>query len=456
MTEDGSLLLMTVADGGIDIIRMQPAPPEEVERAPPPPPAPPSVPPPEQPGRIVKLPVRIVAAPGEPGKAWLGVSTDLLDLPLALSLGRQRADGALIVEAAASGPADQAGVRSGDILVAFNDRPVAGIDELQRELATTRPGDQAMLEVWRANANDAGFADTLRRFGNGGNAHAMYRLGRMYAMGLGVPQHDGEAARWYRLASDAGNFNAMTALAGLMLDGRGVERDQHQAVRLFQTASDKGNLEAMSRLGVLLVQGKVIAKDVPEGLRLLTKAADAGFTPAMVNIGMVYDQALGVPADLAKAAMWYKRAADLGNSFGMMGLGFVTERSGGPNKDAAAAALYRKAADLGNSQGLHNLGAMYDSGRGVERRDPERAATLVLRALEMRNQFSYEQMTKHSLHWTPEFRRALQTRLRDAGYFKGRIDGIINATTIVAINAYINRGQRRDERMAFGAAGRQL
>jgi hypothetical protein len=193
-------------------------------------------------------------------------------------------------------------------------------------------------------------------------------------------------------------------------------------------------------------------------MRLLARAGEAGFTPAMVDLGIMYNHGLGIPADFPKAAMWYKRAADLGNPVGMTSLGYLHEHGTGASKDEfAAAALYRKAADLGNPMAIHNLGAMYERGKGVERRDPERAADLVLRALGLRNSFSYQQMTKYSSRWSLEFRRALQTRLRDAGHYKGPIDGQINASTVVAINAYINRNPPQEvSHLAYGAMGRSL
>ena len=82
---------------------------------------------------------------------------------------------------------------------------------------------------------------------------------------------------------------------------------------------------------------------------------------------------------------------------------------------------------------------MYDSGRGLARKDPEQAADLMLRALELRNQFSYVQMTQHSNNWSRDFRRALQRKLCDAGVYSGKVDGAFRDTTVAAINAYINR-----------------
>ena len=90
---------------------------------------------------------------------------------------------------------------------------------------------------------------------------------------------------------------------------------------------------------------------------------------------------------------------------------------------------------------------MLDRGKGVERRDPEQAAELMLRALEMRNQFSYQMMQRNSNAFSADFRRALQRRLRDAGVFDGRIDGSIRASTMAAIDAYMKRSQPPDGRL---------
>ena len=99
----------------------------------------------------------------------------------------------------------------------------------------------------------------------------------------------------------------------------------------------------------------------------------------------------------------------------------------------------RRAAELGHTQAEFNVAAMLDSGRGVQNKDPEQAADLILQALDMRNQFTYQQMTQNSRAWSPEFRRTLQQKLQNAGFFSGKIDGELRDTTIAAINAYINR-----------------
>jgi TPR repeat protein len=126
----------------------------------------------------------------------------------------------------------------------------------------------------------------------------------------------------------------------------------------------------------------------------------------------------------------------------MVNLGLMHVAGKGVEKDeAAAVALYRRAVGLGNSTAMNNLAWMLQGGRGVERKDPEEAADLMLKALDRRNEFSYRQMTQNSRAWSQEFRQGLQKKLRDAGVYSGRINGDVGDTTIAAINSYINRSR---------------
>jgi TPR repeat protein len=462
-----TLPVVRVSDTGIDIVRMPPGLPLPVERppaiipappaplavAPPPPPPPqaqpqpaPAAPAPVQPaqplGKTIKLPVQIGSLSTDGQKGWLGVKMESVDLPLALSLGRLNADGALIIEATAGGPAGQAGLRLGDIIISYNGRTVPSMEDLRQQVSATSPNTLVMMDVWRITTDDGDFLHTLRRLGDGGNAYVMYRLGRMYATGNGVARDDTEGVRWLRKSANAGNLQAMTALAVALLDGQGTGKDPQEAVRLLKAAGDKGNVEAVYRMGGLLARGVAVEKDALEAVRLFTKAAEAGHSPAMVDLGLMFNNGQGVQADHTKAAMWYKRAADLGNTYGMVNLGFLYQQGKGVEKDEVAAVnLYRRAANEGNPAGIHNLAAMYDSGRGLDHKDPEQAADLMLRSLELRNQFSYEQMTRNSNNWSRSFRMALQRKLRDAGVYNGRVDGNFRDTTFAAINAFVNRSR---------------
>ena len=109
--------------------------------------------------------------------------------------------------------------------------------------------------------------------------------------------------------------------------------------------------------------------------------------------------------------------------------------------EAAAVALYRKSASLGNSAAMNNLAWMLQGGRGVARKDPEEAADLMLKALDHRYEFSLKQMTQNSSAWSKEFRLAFQAKLRDAGFYSGRVDGEFGESTVTAVNVYYNRAR---------------
>ena len=469
-------VVQRTADLGIDIVRIPPLAPAAPSTAAPSVPRPsPAVPAPPQPqGHLLRLPVKVGSFGNAPQRGWLGVEMESLELPLALSLGLDNANGALILKTASMGPAALAGLRFGDIVVGANGATVTNMNDLRQRVEALAPGTQIELDVRRVGDGD--FVGVLQRLADDGNAHVMFRLGKMYATGVGVARDEAEAARWYRRGADAGNVNATAALAEALLEGHGTTVDQQQGVRLLKTAAAREHVGAMYRLAHILLEGKLDAKDPAEAARLLTKGAEARHAPSMVELGRMYTNGIGVPADarggatwyrqaaelnyspgmvnlgwayehgtgietdLAQAAMWYKRAVELGNTIGMVDLGLLYAQGRGVEKnEAMAVALYRKAANLGNAMAMNNLAWMLQGGKGVERKEPEEAADLMLQALDKGNEFSRQVVTKYANAWSRDFRQALQRRLRDKGFYSGRIDGEFHASTIASLNAYFNR-----------------
>ena len=63
----------------------------------------------------------------------------------------------------------------------------------------------------------------------------------MYAIGLGVPQDEAEAVRWYRLSADQGNATAQNNLGVSYSNGEGVLKDSVLAHMWFNIAGANGN-----------------------------------------------------------------------------------------------------------------------------------------------------------------------------------------------------------------------
>ena len=429
-------------------------------------------------GRLIKASVKLASLPTDASKSWLGVDTEPLEPPLARSLELVNAEGAFIFNKAPGGPADQAGMRAGDVILSIDGRSIANTNDLGQRLSSLAPGSRALIEVWRVMTNEGDFLQMLRRLADDGDGQAMHRLGRMYASGVGTSRDDVEAARWFRKGADAGNRDATAALGIALLQGQGVAKDEKEGLLLLRNAAAQNQHEAMYRLGHVLLVGRIAEKDALEAARLFTKAAEAGYAPAMSDLGRMYAQGNVLPSDPNRAAMWLKQAADLGDPGGMAGLGWLYEEGKGVEADigkaitwykravdlgnaaamvalaqlhlqgkgvekseTAAATLNRKAAEIGNPSAMNNMAWMLQMGRGV-RKDPEEAADFMMKALARHNEFSQKQMTENSHNWTKEFRQALQRRLRDAGVYVGPIDGQFGQPTITAINTFVNRGQQ--------------
>lgn len=76
----------------------------------------------------------------------------------------------------------------------------------------------------------------------------MYRLGRLYAAGSGVPKDYVEAFDWYKRAAAKGNAEAMYSLGDAYEHGTGVREDVQRAVLWYTNAYQHGSQPAKTAL----------------------------------------------------------------------------------------------------------------------------------------------------------------------------------------------------------------
>lgn len=86
---------------------------------------------------------------GKVTRGWLGVVIQDLDEDLAKSFGLDRAQGALVSEVSDNSPAAKAGLRQGDVLVAYNGTPLTNVADLRNKVAMTAPGTRVTMELVR-------------------------------------------------------------------------------------------------------------------------------------------------------------------------------------------------------------------------------------------------------------------------------------------------------------------
>ncbi|MBI5642714.1 MAG: DegQ family serine endoprotease [Deltaproteobacteria bacterium] len=86
---------------------------------------------------------------GKVTRGWIGVSIQELTPELAKSFGLKDSKGVLISSVNPGDPADKAGLKAGDIVTAFDGKPIAEISDLPRTVASTAPGKSVEVRVVR-------------------------------------------------------------------------------------------------------------------------------------------------------------------------------------------------------------------------------------------------------------------------------------------------------------------
>ncbi len=194
-----------------------------------------------------------------------------------------------------------------------------------------------------------------------------------------------DAIARYRKAADAGDGRAMVSLGLLMEAGDHVPKDIKGAYKLYEKAADRGNADGAINLGFALAQGKFVEKDMPRAFALFQKASQAGSARATYDLATLISSGVG---------------------------GKATE----------ALDLFKQAASLGEPTAYRAAAVLLDEGRSAPK-DPSGAAVEMLRCVGADSGECLAELTGRAPSWSVETLKAIQTRLKAAGYYSGPING---------------------------------
>jgi serine protease Do len=99
------------------------------------------------PAATVKSIVAQLKDKGTVSRGWIGVQIQPVTADIADSLGLKKAEGALVAEPQANGPAAKAGIESGDVITSVNGEQVKDARELARTIGGLSPGATVKLNV---------------------------------------------------------------------------------------------------------------------------------------------------------------------------------------------------------------------------------------------------------------------------------------------------------------------
>ena len=141
-----------------------------------------------------------------------------------------------------------------------------------------------------------------------GDPQAHTLIGRLYSEGLGVPQDEATAVRWYARGAELGDVQAVFAMGVMLAEGRGVPKDRIAAGEMFERAARTGHVLANYNLGLLFLTGDGKPENPYRAAQHIGYAASKGVAAAQYDLGTLYQQGVGVPNDALEASRWIGKA----------------------------------------------------------------------------------------------------------------------------------------------------
>lgn len=98
-----------------------------------------------------KLVLEGIVKDGQVTRGWIGVEPNELTPELAQTFGVDTQQGVIITGVLQNGPAAKAGIKPGDIVTLVAGKEIHNVAELLTQVASLKPGSEAVFEVQRAN-----------------------------------------------------------------------------------------------------------------------------------------------------------------------------------------------------------------------------------------------------------------------------------------------------------------
>ena len=244
--------------------------------------------------------------------------------------------------------------------------------------AQHREEAQAKLEVLETlDRTPVGYTRAVQRIralAEKGDPKAMFHMGKMHVIGIGVPQDTVSGIAWYEKAIELGEMRACCNLGWIYLYGfEKIPPNKEEAFRLLSMGAENGVYIAKASLGQMYLAGDSVPVNIELGLKLLTESFDEGYTNAGNHLADAYFSGRFFPQDLDAGHEWLNKLAERGEAQALGVLGFyLVAGSYGQTDVPRGISLLEQAIEKEHMPAYVWLGNFYRRGQGVEQ-DLEKA-----------------------------------------------------------------------------------
>lgn len=138
---------------------------------------------------------------GKVTRGWLGVVIQAITPEIAESIGLPDTDGALVADVSPDGPADNAGIKRGDVIVEYNGEEIKDFSDLTKLVALSDPGSKVDLTIIR-NGEEKDMELTLGELKD--SKDKAQKLSTDKKLGMNVEEITPEIASRYNLQNEQG------------------------------------------------------------------------------------------------------------------------------------------------------------------------------------------------------------------------------------------------------------
>lgn len=174
-----------------------------------------------------------------------------------------------------------------------------------------------------------------------------YRIGKMHAAGQGTDQDYQKSAEWFQLSAEKKYKYAQYSLGALYHRGQGVEQDLYKAFELYLKSAKQGFPYADFEVAKMYRDGIGTDKDEIKSRQHFQRAFE-GFErleqtskddKIQYRLGWMLQNGVGVELDLIKAKDYYQKSAKMGNAFSSFALAKMVLKEETPEPDELKKAI---------------------------------------------------------------------------------------------------------------------